>query len=146
MSPSRDPLLLFLAGCFFLSGCIGVDAQPVPTPTASPAAPSATVAFPTLLPTSTFTPLPTGTATPDLSSSPGSMFFTDRFSGELNWVQAALASGGLSLSQGRLVISVRQANSLYMAISPADPVPNAFIEVEVRPESYGNGIQEGRKM
>lgn len=134
MSPSRDRLLLFVAGCLFLSGCIGVDAQPMPTQTASPVAPSPTVAFPTLLPTSTFTPLPTGTATPDLSSSPGNTFFADRFSGDLTWAQAALAPGGLSLAQGRLVISVRQANSLYMAISPADPVPNTYLEVDVRPE------------
>jgi hypothetical protein len=62
------------------------------------------------------------------------VIFSDDFSRELDWIAAELAPGGLSVSDDRLIMSVRQSNSLYMAISPTDPVTNAYLEVEVRPE------------
>lgn len=128
----RIHALLILGLC--LAGCVAVDIPAEPSATTSPVAPTATVAFPTLRPTSTYTPLPSGTSAPEPSPNPGNTIYSDDFSEELSWVPAELAAGGLSLSNGRLVISVRQTNGSYMAISPADPRPNAFVEVDARAE------------
>jgi hypothetical protein len=125
---------LIILGATLYTGCIQLQTPPAPAPSTTAATPSPTVLFPTLIPTPTITPVPTGSPTPDLSAGLGGEFFRDDFSADLGWIPAELAAGGISLSNERLFLSVRQANSLYMAISPADPVTNAFIEVEVRPE------------
>jgi hypothetical protein len=134
MIPIRLTALYLIILTILISGCGVIEIPAEPPPSATSSTQTATVAFPTLLPTSTFTPIPTKSPAPALSFNPGSEIFSDDFSRELRWTPAELAPGGLSLSEERLFISVRQSNSLYMAISPADPVPNAYIEVDVRPE------------
>jgi hypothetical protein len=134
MIPLRLNALYLLILTILISGC-GVSEVPAdPPPSATSSTQTATVAFPTLIPPSTLTPIPTESPAPALSFNPGSEIFSDDFSGELRWTPAEPGPGGLSLSEGRLFISVRQSNSLYMAISPADPLTNAYIEIEVRPE------------
>jgi hypothetical protein len=126
------PLLIIVAT--WLAGCIQLRTPSAPAPAPTAGTPSPTVFFPTLIPTPTITPNPTGSPTPDLSPGLGSEFFRDDFSADLGWIPAELAAGGVSLNNERLSLSVRQANSLYMAISPADPITNAYLEVEVQPE------------
>lgn len=134
MHPKQSFVILSVSSCIALAGCIALEVPPEPTATATPLTPSPTIAFPTLIPTSTFTPVPTSSPAPDRPSDPGDVIFSDDFSRSLTWTPAELAPGGLSRSSERLFISVRQANSSYMAISPADPIPSAFVEVDVRPE------------
>lgn len=134
MISTRSAAIVLLIFSLPLTGCGSVDDSAVPSPMAIPLTPTATVAFPTLIPTSTFTPNPTSSPTPDIPSNPGSIVFNDPFSNTLLWIPAELAPGGLSLSEERLFISVRQSNSIYMAISPVDSLVNAFVEADVRPE------------
>jgi hypothetical protein len=125
---------LIILGATVLAGCVQLETPPAPAPSPTAATPSPTVFFPTLIPTPSITPNPTGSPTPDLSPGLGGEFFRDNFSKDLGWIPAELAAGGVSLINERLSLSVRQANSLYMVISPADPVTNAYLEVEVKPE------------
>ena len=127
-------LLILVASSIGISGCIGIAVPTDPPPSSTPITPSATVAFPTLRPTSTFTPPPSATPTAELPIGPGSLVFSDGFTTLKDWTALELAPGGIGVSDGRLVVSVRQANSLFMAISPVDPLGNAFFEVDVRPE------------
>ncbi|TFH37400.1 MAG: hypothetical protein E4G99_02640 [Anaerolineales bacterium] len=130
----HDAILVIFACALSLTGCIQLAPAPTPSPSAAPVTPTATVFFPTLIPSPTVTPIPTGSPTPDLSANLGETIFVDNFSADLGWVPVELAPGGVSRSGDRLTLSVRQANSLFMAISPAEPIQNAYLEVEMRPE------------
>lgn len=143
MTLAHIKALLLYSLAFTMSGCVPFELPVQALPTATPQPPTATVAFPTLIPTSTFTPLPTGSPTPDLVSELGTIIFHDDFSNSMNWDAAELAPGGISFSEGRLIVSVRQTNGLYMAISPVDPLYNAYIEVDVRPELCSDNDEFG---
>jgi hypothetical protein len=128
---------------FLLSACVQVQAPPTLTPSITPVTPTSTVFFPTLIPSPTFTPQPTGSPTPDLSSGLGIVIFRDDFHVDQGWSTAELAQGGMGLSNGQLVLSVRQPNSLYLALSPVNPLSDGYIEVDVQPELCTNNDEFG---
>lgn len=138
MKQKQLPALIVMGistlAAFALSGCIQVDTTPTPTPSPLAATSTPTVFFPTLIPTPTFTPIPTGSPTPDLLAGLGDLVFIDDFSQDQDWTKTQLAPGGVSLVDERMTLSVRQANGLYMVLSPADPLENAYLQVDVRPE------------
>jgi hypothetical protein len=125
------------------SACIQVQVPSTPTPSPQPITPTPTVFFPTLIPSPTFTPIPTGSPTPDFSSGLGTVLFSDDFLVDRGWSTAELAQGGLGLSNGQLVLSVRQTNSLYLALSPVNSLRDGYIEVEVQPELCTNNDEFG---
>ena len=133
-------LLIAVTGLF---GCINADTLSTPSPSVTPLTPSPTIFFPTLISTSTITPVPTGSPTPDLAAGLGEVTFMDDFRIERGWIPAELSQGGVSLSDDRLTLAVRQSNSLFMAISPADPIQNAYLEVEVRPDLCSSNDEFG---
>ena len=135
--------VLLSMGALSIAGCIQLDPLPSPEPSATPVTGTPTVFFPTLIPTSTATPLPTGSPMPDLSYGLGEVLFQDDFSSSLNWAPVELAPGGVSVSNGRLRLSVRTANSLFMAISPFGPFTNAYLEVEARAEVCSDNDEFG---
>ncbi len=135
--------IIFLCALPSLAGCLQIGTPSLPPPTPTPITPTPTVFFPTLIPTPTFTPIPTGSPTPDLTAGLGEVLFKDDFSQDLNWTMTALAPGGVTLRNERLTLSVRQANGLYMVLSPVDPIQNAYVEVEVRPEICSENDEYG---
>lgn len=135
--------ITLLAATMGLVGCISANIQSTPIPSVAPITPSPTIFFPTLIPTSTFTPVPTGSPTPDLFAGLGDLIYRDDFTIDRGWTSLELAQGGASLSDDRLTLSVRQSNSLFMAISPSDPIYNAYLEVEVRPDLCSSNDEFG---
>jgi hypothetical protein len=142
VQPQRAAITL-LAVTMGLVGCNTADTQSTPIPSVAPITPSPTIFFPTLIPTSTITPVPTGSPTPDAFAGLGDLTFKDDFTIDRGWTIAELAQGGASLSDDRLTLSVRQSNSLFMAISPSDQIRNAYLEVEVRPDLCSSNDEFG---
>lgn len=92
------------------------------------------MAFPTPMPTSTRTPPPSPTPTPDLSLTFGPLVFQDAFETNRGWDLGSDASGGTSLVEGGLTLSVRPGGFLRMALVPAPAVTDFFLEARVRTE------------
>jgi hypothetical protein len=129
----RNVALILITCAAGITACVQAGTLTTPSAPASPPAATPSVFFPTLIPSPTITFLPTQSATLAHSDGQGEVIFMDNFSIERGWIPAELAPGGMSRSSDGLTLSVRQANSLYMALSPTDPIQNALIEVDVRP-------------
>lgn len=107
---------------------------PPPSPTNTSPPPSATVAFPTLIPTPTLTPAPSATPTPDLSAGLGMVIFEDPFDINLGWEVGESSQGGSSLVDGRLTLSVRPPGTFRYVLAPTPPVSDFYLEVSLRAE------------
>ncbi|MFN2147550.1 MAG: hypothetical protein ACK2T2_04105 [Anaerolineales bacterium] len=102
----------------------------MPTETLPPATP--TFVFPTLIPTTTYTPPPSPTATADIMSGLGPALFRDTFSVDRGWKVTIFGAGGAGLLDGRYSLSVRETFSILVALSPAEAIQNGYLEVTAR--------------
>lgn len=92
------------------------------------------MAFPTPVPTATRTPAPSPTTTPDVSLTFGPVLFQDTFETNLGWDVGADFTGGTSLVDGGLTLSVRPGGILRMALAPAPWVSDFYFEAHLRSE------------
>jgi hypothetical protein len=103
------------------------------TPTASPAPPTPTFVIPTAPPTSTPSPAPSLTPTPNALFGIGPIIFRDAFDQNTGWAVGEDNLGGTSISDGRLVLSVRNPKTYRYAISPVSQLTDFYAEAVVRP-------------
>jgi hypothetical protein len=112
-----------------LASCLASSPPPLPSPSATPPAATPTFDFPTLVPSVTFTPPPSPTATVDIMAGLGSAIFDDNFSSDRGWQFQIFGAGGAGLIDGRYSLSVREPFSIAIASSPADWTQNGYLEV-----------------
>lgn len=121
----RRVLVLSTAACLSIAAC----ARPTtPKPTPSPTIPNIVASQP--LPTRTAPP-PTRTAIPEHRIGLGAPDYEDNFGSDSDWETGASARGAVSLLDDKLVISVRGPSSTLSSLSPADPLTDFFVEIEV---------------
>ena len=128
-----------------LSACVTAPSGPSPSPPTEPVAPTrtATVAFPTVIPTATWTPGPTLTPTVDLQLDFGPLLLDDPMDDPSAWELAPSASGGAAFTDGRLTLSVRTPRG-YQSAFRADPVVGDFFaEVDVVTDVCSAGDEVG---
>lgn len=114
-----------------LASCSRPEASsPQPARSTTPTA-TATQAFPTLFPTSTRTPAPTEGSTPSVL---GEILFRDEFQTDLGWDLEGIASGGMSLIEGRLALSTTVRGGALYAIAPQENPTDFYAQVEIRNE------------
>jgi hypothetical protein len=128
-----------------LSGLLGAcqPAPPAPTPTAPPPSATSTVAFPTLVPTSTTTPGPSATPTPDLRSEMGDLLLADAFDDDAPWKLNQSDSGGSSLAGGRLSITVRRPRTYQLVTRLDASYTDILVEVDIHTELCSPGDEFG---
>lgn len=126
-----------LAFAWLLGGCLSVATPLPPTPTPPPLTDTPTFVFPTIAPTSTLTPAPSDTPTPDLIAGLGPTLFTDDFAQDKGWQLGQNDAGAASLLGGRLVIAVHLPKALRVSLSPLAAVSDFFVQVTARAEVCG---------
>jgi hypothetical protein len=136
-------ILVIMAPALLLSACVSVESLPTPTLTPTERPPTATVFFPTLIPTATLTPQPSPTATPDIISGLDQVLFQDRFSTETGWKTLETRVGGVSYLGGRFSLAVNEPHTYFSAISPAPVFYDGFIEVQARAALCSEGDSYG---
>jgi hypothetical protein len=136
-------ILGFAAANLLLSACVSVESLPTPTSTPTEQPPTATVFFPTLVPTATLTPQPSPTATPDIVAGLDQVLFQDRFSTETGWETLDTRVGGVSYLNGRFSLAVNEPYTYFSAISPAPVFQDGFIEVQARAALCSEGDTYG---
>lgn len=115
------------------AACGPVQATPtLPAPTAT-ATSTPTFAFPTIPPTSTFTPAPSPTAGPPLVEELGEPLYSTEFLTTGGWDLGSDLTGATSIIEGALSLVINQPNSLRLALSPAPPVGDFYLQAYLRP-------------
>lgn len=117
-----------------LGACLSIETVLPPSPTPEPATPTATIEFPTLIPTRTSTPYPTATATPDLISGLGPVIFRDMFTNDTGWVGQTTSVGGHSFTNGWIRLAVRAPNASFNVFSPPLGLRDFYVELTLRPD------------
>lgn len=127
--------------CLAAAGCAVDTPTAVPTnpPTFSPIAPTPSLAFPTLRPSPTWTPVPMPSPATTSGLSLGALWYADDFSQADDWTLGEDPSGATSISGGRLTLAVRQAGAFRLARSPAPPGADFFLQVTLYPELCSTG-------
>jgi len=126
--------VLALALLPLLGACVSINPEPAISPTPEPDTPTATVFFPTLIPTSTSTPAPTPTPTPERLPLLGNLLYEDTFDQDQGWQIPETASGGASFINGRLSLALQQSQSLFAVLSPVEPPGDFYAEINTRSE------------
>jgi hypothetical protein len=126
----------------------GVLTACAPTESASPApprvspSPAATVVIATLVPSPT--PTQAITPTPTLSIDlEGISLLEDSFEEGEGWATGESEDGATTVLDGRLVVAVRQRLTSRLAVSPADPAGDVFVEAEVEAQLCSPGDEYG---
>jgi hypothetical protein len=130
-----------LAIVLLLAGCQAAPAAATPTKPAPSA--TASIAFPTLVPTSTVTPGATASPTPDLTQELGTLLLSDPFDDSEPWRLGVTASGGSSVSGGRLSLSVRQPRAYQLATRLDAVYGDVLVEVDAQTELCTPGDEFG---
>ena len=130
-------LALSSAACLTIAACArAASADPTPSPTP----PNKT----TGLPRPTRTPLPpTRTAIPEHRMGLGVPDYEDNFQIDSGWETGPSARGAVSRLDDKLVVSVRGPASILSSLSPAGPLADFFVEIEVRSEICEAGDEYG---
>jgi hypothetical protein len=132
-----------------LSACVpalspGGTSGPFPSATETAAATeTSTVAFPTVIPSATWTPGPTPTAPVDLRPDFGPQILADSMDDPAGWELATSATGGAAFTDGRLTLSVRKARSTHNAHRRDPIVGDFFAEIDVYSEVCSPGDEIG---
>lgn len=113
----------------------------MPSPTTQP--PTPTFLFPTLVPTTTQTPLPSPTVTPDIIAGLDKVLFQDRFTSQTDWETLETRVGGASYLDGRFSLAVNQPHTYYSALSPAPIFQDGYLEVQARAVLCSDGDTYG---
>jgi hypothetical protein len=111
--------------------------------TPAPPTASATVAFPTLIPTATWTSGPSLTPTADLRPAIGPVILQDRMDDPSAWDLTTSATGGAAITDGRLTLSVRTARGLHEARRDEPIVGDFYAEVDAFTEVCTPGDELG---
>jgi hypothetical protein len=123
---------LLLVCAFALSGC---GSAPAASPTAGATLlplPTPTIAFPTLIPTATVTPLASATTSPGFAAAAGPLLFQARFASDEGWLLSSDADGAASLSAGSLVIAVSRPSASRYVLVPMPPAADFLFEATTR--------------
>jgi hypothetical protein len=137
--------LLSLAGlAAALASCSG---QPVAVPTSTPlpatASPTTTVAFPTIIPTATWTPGPTQTPTAGLLPGLGIQLLHDSMDDASAWELPTTATGAAAITDGRLTLSIRAPRAYQTARRLEPIVGDFFAEIDMVTEVCSAGDELG---
>jgi hypothetical protein len=113
------------------ASCLAAPASPASPTDTPPLTATATVAFPTVIPSSTWTPVPTLTPTVDVRPGLGEVILQEPFDDPSAWNLQSSDSGASGISDGRLTLAVRRSR-VYQSTSRESPVVGDFYaEVEV---------------
>lgn len=126
-----------------LNACVSIETVIPPSATPEPATPTATIEFPTLIPTRTSTPFPTATPTPDLISGLGSVIYRDSFTNDTGWTAQVTGVGGHSLVNGWLRLTVRVPNAAINVYSPPLDLGDFYLEMTIRPDLCSGDDEAG---
>ena len=140
---------LFSALLASLGSCVAAPSLGETSPSFSqPSVPSAptgtsTVAFPTVIPSATWTPGATLTPTIDLLPELGAQILADPMDDPTAWELATTASGGAAFTDDRLTLSVRTPRVYQSAHRKGPIVGDFFAEVDVITEVCSPGDEIG---
>jgi hypothetical protein len=125
--------------CLAATGCTAEIPIPTHTPTSAPVAPTPSLAFPTLRPSPTWSPIPMPSRATTSGLNLGAVWYADDFSQEGDWNLGEDLSGATSIADGHLTLAVRQAGAFRLAKSPAQAGADFFFQVSVNPELCSPG-------
>lgn len=146
LQPATILLLTMLAAISaFSSGCLSTSEEPLPSPSAQTPTITASPTFniPSAEPTSTRTPSPSLTPTPDYLSDLGTLLFADTFDTPGDWILGEDQSGAASLSDGRLSLVISKPSSVRTAAAPATAPEDFFVTVTAQAEICRPGDEFG---
>jgi len=128
---NRNALALAVVLAALHSSCAATPSA-LPTPTASPTTPpTSTVAFPTLVPSPTWTAAASATPTPDPGVVLGSLLLHDAFDDPSAWRLVTTSTGGAAIADGRLTLAVHAPRGYHSARRPEPEAGDFFAEVDV---------------
>ncbi len=104
---------------------------------------TATVAFPTVVPTSTWTPGPTFTPTLDNRPGIGGLLLSDSFDDPSVWDLPRSATGAADIRDGLLTLAVRSPRMVQGATREAPALADFYVEVEVLTKLCNPGDEFG---
>jgi hypothetical protein len=121
---------------------------PAPPATTSPTVPpaptlTASVAFPTLIPTTTWTPAPSLTPTADVRGGIGPVVLFDTFDEAGPWELSTSATGASEINLGKLTLAVRAPRAYQDAQREAPSMADFYAEVEVHTQLCNPGDEFG---
>lgn len=130
-----------LAG--LMSSCLATppsaaSSTPVPSATAT-----TTVAFPTVIPSSTWTPGPTSTPTRNNRPGIGPILLSDSFDDPNVWDLPTTATGAANIRDGELTLAVRAPRTYQAATRESPAIANFYAEVEVLTKLCNPGDEFG---
>lgn len=128
---NRNALASAVGLAALLSSC-AVTPSARPTATASPTTPpTSTVAFPTLVPSPTWTAVASATPTPDPGVVLGSLLLHDTFDDPTAWRLATTSIAGAAIADGRLTLAVHAPRGYHSAQRLETEAGDFFAEVDV---------------
>jgi hypothetical protein len=105
------------------------------SPTASPLpSPTVTIAFPTLVPTSTWTPGPVPSPTAGSAPGLGALVLYDTFDGPGLWELTSTSTGAASIDGGRLTLAVRTPGAYHLARRAQPDAEDFYAAVDTYPQ------------
>lgn len=128
---------------FSLGACVSIETVVPPSATPEPATPTATIEFPTLIPTRTATSFPTATPTPDLISGLGSVVYRDTFASDMGWTTQVTNAGGYSFVNGWIRLAVRVPNAAINVYGPSMDLGDYYLELTIRPDLCSGDDEAG---
>lgn len=134
---------VILASCTATPGLVEILPPMTSSAMPAPETPSPTVAFPTLIPTATWTAGPTLTPTADLRPGIGAMILHDRMDDPAPWSLVNTATGGAAIIDGRLTLSVRAPRAVQAARRNEPVVGDFYAEVDAFTEVCTAGDELG---
>ena len=125
------------------TSCLAAPAPPASPSNTSPATATITVAFPTVIPSSTWTPGPTFTPTVDVRPALGPVILQESFDDPSAWGLQASQSGAAGISEGRLTLAVRTPRFYQGSNRESPAVADFYAEVEVHASLCNAGDEYG---
>lgn len=120
--------LFSVVACLLLAACSNPEAvEPIPAPSTSPLVTSESPPSPTA-------PPPTPTSIPEYRLGLEDPLIEDDFESDIGWEEGTSAQGAVSRLNGRFVVSVQGPGSTLSSLSPAEPLTDFFVEIEVHTE------------
>lgn len=138
--------VLFLSGALIaglMSSCLATPPSAAPSTLVPPATATTTVAFPTVIPSSTWTPGPTSTPTSDNRPGIGPILLTDSFDDPSAWDLPTTATGAADIRDGELTLAVRAPHTYQGATRASPAIADFYAEVEVLTKLCNPGDEYG---
>jgi hypothetical protein len=135
-------LVVILSSCSAAPHAAG-GVPPLASVSATAPAPSSTVAFPTLVPTATWTAGPTLTPTTDPRPGIGPVVVHDEMDDASGWLLSTSSTGGTAIVDGRLTLSVREARAVQAASRTEPVLGDFYAEIDALTEVCNPGDELG---